>query len=391
MSFSSFSSLGHLDNLQKAFQAKLESDKTISFYCRDGKVSTKCFPYQVHSKLMNTILIDLKNESDFHVIIPDLRVCDIQHLHNILTNGSSSFNTNKLSNTDRISDVISDFLTSAEVLDIHINDYKFHLAGDTVEDDIAAEEEHPPEYFEELTTATVKEEASIVDSKYVDYDNQEESVIDISDDEDGEVFDNNAGATASVKTEGISETTHGDSVPLKEVSPAVAEFYSKDEASDKESLKQRRSLEKAQKEADKAKMYQIHIKLRKKMLKVERRNETSPVKQPNQCNLCPKSYPRESYLFFHIWYNHFLDLQPSLRKANKLAQKCEFCTSSVNKYDADAHVLFLHKVEGGPRKCIWCPKMFKDLNILKRTCELCSIHKITKLIISPQLRYIFTL
>ena len=88
--------------LQEAVQENTNEDRRIKFHLSDGVLVTKSIYLKLHSKFISDVLSDNPLVGkDYHVIMKDVTKDNLQHLLNLISEGSSSFNRGKLDNVDR--------------------------------------------------------------------------------------------------------------------------------------------------------------------------------------------------------------------------------------------------------------------------------------------------
>ena len=88
----------HFSLLQTAVESQRIKDQNIRFHCADGDFVAKSTHFKIYSKYLYSILCDLHSAecAEFSVILPDVPMSHVSQLNNILINGSSNFDTNKV-------------------------------------------------------------------------------------------------------------------------------------------------------------------------------------------------------------------------------------------------------------------------------------------------------
>ena len=88
----------HFFLLQTAVESQRIKDQNIRFHCADGDFVAKSTHFKIYSKHLYSILCDIRSAdcAEYSVILPDVPMSHILHLNNILINGSSNFDANKV-------------------------------------------------------------------------------------------------------------------------------------------------------------------------------------------------------------------------------------------------------------------------------------------------------
>ena len=138
----------HLTLLQSAMQELERRDINIVFLCSDGRITCRSTHFKIHSKFLQKILSEIPaGLQEFVIHVPDIPKSHMSHLVSLMSQGSSNFNSSKLSNVDCLSDVINNVLETADILGVKISNYGFDLADEGVEN-LNNIKKEPSEYCE---------------------------------------------------------------------------------------------------------------------------------------------------------------------------------------------------------------------------------------------------
>ena len=87
----------HLNILQEAVQYEKDEDVNIRFICENGQFVVRATHFKIFSKFFYKLFADLPNNLvEYTISCPDINKHILQHISDIIANGQSSFNTNKV-------------------------------------------------------------------------------------------------------------------------------------------------------------------------------------------------------------------------------------------------------------------------------------------------------
>ena len=147
----------HLTLLKSAMREMEMRDSNIVFLCSDGRITCRSTHFKIHSKFLQKILSEIPNGlQEFVIHLPDIPKSHMSHLVSLMSQGSSNFNSRKLSNVDSLSNVINNVLVTADLLGVQISNYGFDLADEEVAD-LNNIKKEPSEYCE-IESVLIKSE-----------------------------------------------------------------------------------------------------------------------------------------------------------------------------------------------------------------------------------------